>query len=124
MSQNHRPESTAFGAKLKAKREAAGMTQQDLANRLAVHVRHIQRMEAGGSDVPLSRLCQLAQALGQPLWVMVFGLEDVVVMPEPAPPQKRKRKPSLTKAEPEKEPSLALQIIRRQAASGTWDERE
>jgi transcriptional regulator with XRE-family HTH domain len=58
-----RPKS-AFGARLKARREAAGISQAELARQSGVHAVTISRLESGLLDPALSTIEALAAALG------------------------------------------------------------
>lgn len=53
-----------FGARVKAARETAGMTQTDLAERMNVSAQGGQKWESGASSPRLSRLYGLATVLG------------------------------------------------------------
>lgn len=53
-----------FGARVKAAREAAGMTQADLAEQMNVSTQGVQKWESGASSPRFSRLYGLAAVLG------------------------------------------------------------
>jgi HTH-type transcriptional regulator / antitoxin HipB len=59
-------ESAAFqvGVRLQAAREAAGMTQQQVAERLGTHKSAISRLENNAGDMRLSTLQRYAEAVG------------------------------------------------------------
>ncbi|WP_311270513.1 LexA family transcriptional regulator [Sphingobium sp. WCS2017Hpa-17] len=50
--------------KIRDVRKARGITQSDLAEAIGVGVPQISRIESGKVDIPLSRIVQIAQALG------------------------------------------------------------
>jgi transcriptional regulator with XRE-family HTH domain len=54
----------AFGERLKALRERAGLTQAQLAERISVKREAVARWEAGGSEPVWSNVLKLAGALG------------------------------------------------------------
>lgn len=60
-----------FGARLKAAREVAGISQAELSRRSGVHAVTISRLEAGGMDPSLSTVELLAEALGIPAAALV-----------------------------------------------------
>jgi transcriptional regulator with XRE-family HTH domain len=53
-----------FGEKLRALREAADMTQQDLADRVGVRWESVSRWERGTREPAWSDVLKLAEALG------------------------------------------------------------
>ncbi|KIX78815.1 hypothetical protein SF23_04405 [Streptomyces sp. MBRL 10] len=56
-----------IGARIRAARTDAGLTQEALAERVGVDNKTIHRVEYGTSDPTLSLLLRLADALGVPL---------------------------------------------------------
>ena len=50
--------------RIKAERVMLGMTQTDLAEKMNVQMYTVQRWENGTIDMPVSRLCQLADLFG------------------------------------------------------------
>jgi transcriptional regulator with XRE-family HTH domain len=56
-----------FGERVKALREAAGMTQTDLAERMGVSPQGVQKWESGASSPRFSRLYGLSEVLGVPV---------------------------------------------------------
>jgi transcriptional regulator with XRE-family HTH domain len=52
------------GARIRARREALAMSQDDLANKAGVSYQQIQKYEIGASSVPLPRLVTVAAILG------------------------------------------------------------
>ncbi len=61
------PESSVFGTQLRRLREAAGLTQEDLAERAGIHRTYLSDIERGGRNVSLINIERLAQALDQRL---------------------------------------------------------
>ncbi len=59
-----RAEPTGFGAKLKAVREAAGLTQDQLAERAGLYKFSIAKLEQGVREPTWSTVQVLAKALG------------------------------------------------------------
>lgn len=57
-------EATGFGARLKALRLAAGLTQEKLAEKADMRVGNIGRLEAGGREPAWETVIRLARALG------------------------------------------------------------
>lgn len=51
-------------AALKAAREAAGLSQRALGQKVGLPQSHISKIERGGADIRLSSLVELARALG------------------------------------------------------------
>ena len=50
--------------RIKAERVVIGMTQTDLAKKMNVQMPTVQRWENGTIDMPVSRLCKLADFFG------------------------------------------------------------
>ena len=50
--------------RIKAERVIVGMTQTDLAKKMNVQMQTVQRWENGTIDMPVSRLCELADFFG------------------------------------------------------------
>ena len=57
-------DTTGFGARLKALRLAAGLTQEQLAERANMYSQHITRLETGGRSPTWETVLKLAKALG------------------------------------------------------------
>ena len=70
------------GALLKEAREAAGVTQEELATAIQTKKSVISRLENQASDARVSTLRKVAQALGKEL---------VIELREPSPKSKRRR---------------------------------
>jgi transcriptional regulator with XRE-family HTH domain len=62
-----------FGKKLAEARRAAGLTQQELADKAGVHISHVQRIEAGTSQPTVDVLKRLAEALRVSIDLLVFS---------------------------------------------------
>ena len=56
----------ALRKKIRARREALGFTQEEMAERLHITTRHYQKIEAGELNVTLRTLCKVADALHVP----------------------------------------------------------
>lgn len=61
-----------LGEKLKAERQKAGLTQQQLADRIGTKKSYISRVENGHTDIQLSTLYKLFQGVGRKLSVAVL----------------------------------------------------
>ena len=61
-----------LGDQLKAERIKAGITQQELAERIGTKKSYISRVENGHTDVQLSTLYKLFQGLGRKVSVVVL----------------------------------------------------
>lgn len=57
----------AVGAQIKAQREYANLTQEELSYRTGIPRLTIQRIESGATDARLGWLLRIAQCLGVPL---------------------------------------------------------
>jgi transcriptional regulator with XRE-family HTH domain len=57
-------DTTGFGERLRALRVAAGMTQQELADKAEMHSQSVNRLERGGRSPSWEIVLRLAQALG------------------------------------------------------------
>lgn len=114
-----------LGQRIQEKRKAAGLTQQQLANRLGVKRRQVQRWESGDAEIGIKRLCQVANIVGVNVWVFVFGLNDLVEMPTPIPDAPLRRKPSLarlaSKELPDANKSLGKKIVGLLKTHGAMD---
>ena len=67
------PESATFGDRLAGAREAAGMTQADLAAKLGVRLETLESWEDDASDPRATRLWKLAGLLGVSLMWLLTG---------------------------------------------------
>lgn len=75
----------AFAAVLRERREAAGMTQEDLAERADVSARFISFLETGRRQPSLSALSAISGGLGVRMSVMIAELEERLVGDRPDP---------------------------------------
>ena len=73
-----------LGEKLKQARQAAGLTQYDLADRLGVTQATVSRMERGDSDILMSTLARIARILEVDLFVEFRPRQKPVAASVPA----------------------------------------
>jgi transcriptional regulator with XRE-family HTH domain len=71
-------ESSAFrvGVQLQVAREQAGLTQQQVAERMGTKKSAISRLENNAGDMRLSTLQRYAEAVGHRLVIDIAGLEE------------------------------------------------
>lgn len=69
---------TVLGHVLKQRRKDASMTKTALASAAGVHLHQIKRYEVGTNKVSVSRLIQLAQAMGVSASEIVAEVEELV----------------------------------------------
>ena len=74
-------EKLLFGERLRNAREAAGMSQQQMASRLGVKGSTVNNWEAGKEDPRANRLQMIASLLNVPLMWLLAGSQNV---PDPA----------------------------------------
>jgi transcriptional regulator with XRE-family HTH domain len=60
---------------IRAKRKAAGMSQNELAEALGITFQQIQKYERGANRVSASKLYEIAQKLNMPLTAFFRGLD-------------------------------------------------
>ncbi|MEM6577704.1 MAG: helix-turn-helix transcriptional regulator [Pseudomonadota bacterium] len=75
------PEATTFGDRLTGAREAAGMTQKDIARRLGVKLKTIKAWEDDLSEPRANRLSMLAGLLNVSLSWLISGTGEGVEGP-------------------------------------------
>lgn len=75
-------DAATFGDRLAAAREAAGLSQADLAQRLGVKTRVVEQWEADAKEPRANRLQMLAGMLGVSLMWLLSGEGDGVEMPD------------------------------------------
>jgi transcriptional regulator with XRE-family HTH domain len=63
------------GALIRAKRKAAGMSQNELAEALGITFQQVQKYERGANRVSASKLYEIAQKLNTPLTAFFQGLD-------------------------------------------------
>jgi transcriptional regulator with XRE-family HTH domain len=66
-----------FGARVRARRRAVGMTQEALAHRAGVHRSYVGSLETGGRNPSLETIARLATALEVDAADLVAGLQAV-----------------------------------------------
>ena len=66
------------GARVRERRNALGMTQQGLAERLGVTFQQVQKYELGVNRISASRLWSMGQGLGVPVMFFFEGLGDAM----------------------------------------------
>jgi HTH-type transcriptional regulator/antitoxin HipB len=69
------------GVMLQAAREAAGLTQQQVAERMGTQKSAISRLENNAGDVRLSTLQRYAEAVGRRIIIDIAGWEEVEAKP-------------------------------------------
>lgn len=80
------PENATFGDRLAGAREAAGMSQAELATRLGVRLETLESWEDDASDPRASRLWKLAGLLSVSLMWLLTGEGDGIDGPPDAQP--------------------------------------
>ena len=61
-----------IGAILRMARESAGLTQEELAQKIGTYKNNISRLENHAEDVKLSTIEKYAKALGKKVKVMIY----------------------------------------------------
>lgn len=67
------PELTALGREIRKRREALGVSQEELAERSGLHRNYIGGIERGERNVGIKAIFRLAAALGVPAWEILRG---------------------------------------------------
>ncbi len=62
-----------LGSRLRALREARGMTREAAAEAIGIHPVHVARLETGSSNVTFTTLVAVSMAFGVPLAALVAG---------------------------------------------------
>ena len=70
-------EQVLFGERLKNAREASGMSQKTMANRLGVKLSAVEKWEKGTLDLRANRLQMVASLLDVPLMWLLAGSQNV-----------------------------------------------
>ena len=65
-----------IAARLRMHRQAAGLTQGELAGRIGANTQQIHRYETGAGRVPAAQLFQIATALALPLGAFFDAMPD------------------------------------------------
>ena len=71
-----KPPTHDFHERLAALRKEKGLTQQQLADKVKVHVQQLKRYEAGSSQPTLDVIRNLAKALGVTSDRLLFGADE------------------------------------------------
>ncbi len=74
-----------IAARVRQHRQAAGLTQSELANKIGAHTQQIYRYETGGGRIPATHLCEIARVLALPLEAFFdeqtdIGTEDELLL--------------------------------------------
>lgn len=72
----------AFGQRIRALRTAAGMTQEDLAERCGLFRTYMSRIETGSANPTLTMIHALAQSLDTQVCDL-FAVDEVLVAEKP-----------------------------------------
>jgi transcriptional regulator with XRE-family HTH domain len=80
-------ETATFGDRLAAAREAAGMSQSDLARRIGVRAKTVSQWEADASEPRANRLQMLGGMLNVSLMWLLTGEGDGIEAPDRSYPQ-------------------------------------
>lgn len=72
------PAEHAFGVRLRAAREALGVSQEALADRAKLHRTYVGSAERGERNVSLINILKLARALDVPPGALLDGLQAFV----------------------------------------------
>jgi transcriptional regulator with XRE-family HTH domain len=92
----------AFASRLRELREAAGLTQQALADRAELHRESLAKIERGERIPGWDTVLALAKALGVPCTAFV-GPEDGPAVEEPATAPRRAGRPRKAEVEDQEE---------------------
>lgn len=75
-----------IGDRIKKRREALGMTQEELAKKVGYKSRSsINKIELNENDIPQSKIIEIAKALNIKPSVLMFGSDDVKEAPSDPP---------------------------------------
>lgn len=69
------PEFGALGRQIRARREERGWDVAAFARRAGCRPSYLEDIEAGEQELRLSTAYRLADALGQPLWMLLIDVE-------------------------------------------------
>lgn len=72
-----------MGRRLRERRQAVGLSQQQLANSLGLSFQQVQKYERGKNSLSSERLMLIAQALGVPVTFFFDGLEGTSGLSKP-----------------------------------------
>jgi putative transcriptional regulator len=104
-------EPTGFAGRLKALREAAGLTQKELADRAGFHHFSVAKLEQGVQEPTWPTVLALARALG--VNCLAFTVEDGGAEPVP-----QKRGPGRPRKQPQAETQAAGKAPTRNRGKG------
>jgi transcriptional regulator with XRE-family HTH domain len=65
-----------LGRRLRAMRKAAGLSQEEVAEKIGLTFQQIQKYEWGTNRLSVARMIQIAAALNQSASIFIDGLED------------------------------------------------
>lgn len=66
-----------FGSLIRKKREELGISQEELADKAALHRTYIGDIERGERNVSLINIKKIANALGIPLSILLNGFDEL-----------------------------------------------
>lgn len=75
-----------LGARVAEARQLRGLTQEELAESVGVATRHIQRIESGAVDIPVTLLADLGKAL---------AVDNATLLMPTLPRRRRPGRPSM-----------------------------
>lgn len=90
-----------------------GMSQQDLANRIAVSLQQLQKYERGANRISAGRLAQIAEALSKPIAAFFPSAEPIAVPDHPLIPDADRELVQFQRSAEGRELSRAFARIRR-----------
>lgn len=96
---------TGMGKRIRQRRNALGLTQEELAEQLGVSVKHLSETERGLSGLSVENLCKLSDLFGMTLDELIRGAAEEC-------DQWARLLPQLRTVPPEKE-EAAYQLIRQ-----------
>jgi transcriptional regulator with XRE-family HTH domain len=76
--------------RIRAAREAAGLSQTDVSVRIGVSYQQMQKYEHGRNRLSVGRLIRIATAIGIPATTLIDGLEEHLDPTAPGVESKRK----------------------------------
>ena len=76
---NRETDKRHIGSLIRIARKAAGLSQMKLAEKIGISYQQVQKYEKGASEISISRLSQIAQALNIPLSRFISDDEKTMV---------------------------------------------
>ncbi len=76
---NRETDKRHIGNLIRISRKTVGLSQMELAERVGISYQQIQKYEKGASEISISRLAQIADALNMPVNRFITGDESVAV---------------------------------------------